>query len=108
MYTMPPHSMLRISLSALLQTESFHPNIFTLMYAGPDTFLSSSLPPSMGTLLKSDDAIVSSHLEWCRQRILSVKPEEPLTAGMPLQEVSVTAYHKPCNIDLCHNLPCNV
>ena len=78
------------------------------MYAGPDTFLSSSLPPSMGTLLKSDDAIVSSHLEWCRQRILSVKPEEPLTAGMPLQEVSVTAYHKPCNIDLCHNLPCNV
>ena len=48
----------------------------------------------MGTLLKSDDAIVSSHLEWCRQRILSVKPEEPLTAGMPLQEVSA-AYVMP-------------
>ena len=50
----------------------------------------------MGTLLKSDDAIVSSHLEWCRQRILSVKPEEPLTAGMPLQEVSAAAYITLC------------
>ena len=50
----------------------------------------------MGTLLKSDDAIVSSHLEWCRQRILSVKPEEPLTAGMPLQEVSAAAYIMLC------------
>jgi hypothetical protein len=62
--------------------------LFITITPGTDPIVSSSLPPSIGTLLKSDDAIVSSHLEWCRQRILSVKPEDPLTAGMPVQEVS--------------------
>ena len=46
---------------------------------------STQVPLSL--LLKSDDAIVSSHLDWCRQRILSVKPEDPATAGIPAQEV---------------------
>jgi hypothetical protein len=43
--------------------------------------------PLSGNLLKSDDAIVSSILEGCRQRVLTVKSEDPHTAGMPVMTV---------------------
>jgi len=43
--------------------------------------------PLPGNLLKSDDAIVSSILEGCRQRVLTVKSEDPHTAGMPVMHV---------------------
>ena len=65
---------------------------FLFLLSFIDFFLSffigtDSTQPPTSLLLKSDDAIVSSNLEWCRQRITSVKPEDPTTAGMPAQDV---------------------
>ena len=43
---------------------------------------------------------MSSHLDWCRQRILSVKPEDPATAGIPAQEVCDVIYSM-CRVCVC-------
>ena len=52
---------------------------------------------------------MSSHLDWCRQRILSVKPEDPATAGIPAQEVCDVIYSmcRVC-VCVCHVCVCHV